>query len=109
MADTMTTMNLTAHHYRELIKAALNERPGWVPLGPMEAAKRRKLTGPYSRPNILADLERDGLITLTNGKNTATIRLTEAGQQAIQAMPDDLHADWFPLPADIAKAKARLG
>jgi len=31
-----------------------------------------------SRPNILADLERDGLITLTAGRRTATIRLTSA-------------------------------
>ena len=101
-------VNLTNRHFVELIKAALNDRPGWVPLGLLEAARRRVLHGPYSRPNILADLEHDGLITLTPGKSTATIRLTDKGKQAIRTMPDDLHEDWFPLPIDITQVKAKL-
>lgn len=55
-------------------------------------------------------LQRAGLMTLTAAKSgeTATIRLTEAGKQAIRDMPDDLHAEWFPLPIDIAEAKAKV-
>ncbi|MEP7286949.1 MAG: hypothetical protein ABI947_14425 [Chloroflexota bacterium] len=103
---------LTHRHYSELIRAAMNDWPGWVPLGPMEGVPRRKLTEPYSRPNILADLEKAGLVSLTLGKNnrTATIRLTTAGIEAICTMPDKLPGDhFFPLPQDITAAKDRLG
>lgn len=103
-------MDLDKQHYVELISTALNERPGWVPLGPLEAARRGRKLLTYHRANVLADLERGGLIALTPGKSgrIATIRLTEAGRQTIRVMPDDLNADWFPLARDIAKAKERV-
>ena len=102
-------MNLTNEHYRELIKAATARRLGWVPAGPLHAARYKQLLT-YRRANVLAALEKAGLVTLTETKSqeTATIRLTEAGKQAIRDMPDDLHAEWFPLPIDIAEAKAKV-
>jgi hypothetical protein len=103
-------MDLTHRHYGELIKAALAKRPGWVPLGPLDAARRGRQLMTYHRANYLADLERAGLITCTaaKGKETATIRLTDQGKTAIRVMPDDLQAEFFPLPVDIAAAKQRL-
>jgi site-specific recombinase XerD len=101
---------LTDIHYDELIKAALNKRAGWVYLGPVETARRGVKLNTYGRANDLADLEQAGLILLTPSKDgqKATITLTEAGKAAIQAMPDDIGADFYPLPVDIAAAKARV-
>jgi hypothetical protein len=96
--------------YRELIRATLNTRPGRVQLGPLEAARSGRQLLTYSRANTLAGLEVDGLVTLAAGKDRkmATIRLTEAGRAVILAMPDDVGAEYFPRPVDIAKAKAKL-
>ena len=44
-----------------------------------------------------------------DGTLMVAITLTEAGVALIRAMPDDLRAAYFPLPADIAKAKVKLG
>lgn len=102
-------MELNKRLYRELVSIALNNRAGWVPIGPLEAARRRKLRT-YDRSNRLVELEQGGLITLTVSKTgeTATIRLNEAGKEAIRAMPDDVGANLFPLPQDIARAKQRV-
>lgn len=102
-------MELSNRLYRELISQALNKRAGWVPFGPLEAARRRKLRT-YDTANRLVELEQAGLITLEAGKSgrTATIRLTEAGKEAIRTGPDDIGAALFPLACDIAQAKARV-
>lgn len=101
-------MELTRRHYGELIRAALNKRPGWVPLGPLERARRGRKLAVYRRANVLADLERSGLLSITAGKETGTIRLTDAGKAAILDMPDDIGADIYPLPVDITQAKASI-
>src|SRR5262249_15475637 len=102
-------MELTARHYGELIRCVLNKRAGWVPLGPLMAARRKKLLT-YPRANLLADLESAGLVLITPGKkDTGIILLTDAGKNAIRAMPDDLGADWWPLPIDIRAAKVKVG
>src|SRR5260370_40122601 len=112
-------MDLTASHYAELIGLALNKRAGWVPLGPLNAARRGRKLLTYHWANELADLERAGLVLIEPGKNptptgtrgagdTGTIRLTQAGRAAIISIPDDLHVELYPLPADIAKAKPKI-
>jgi len=107
--DEVPVMDLTRYHYKELIRLALNKRAGWVPLGPLSAARRGRKLLTYHRANELADLEKAGLVSIVPGKNdTGTIRLTEAGRAAILAMPDDLHVELYPLPVDIAAAKAKL-
>lgn len=105
-------MDLSDRHYGELIRIALNKRVGWVPLGPLNAARhgRRLLT--YHRANYLADLESAGLVSIepsNNKTDTGTVRLTEAGKNAIRAMPDDLGVELWPLPNDIRAAKAKIG
>jgi hypothetical protein len=79
-------------HYAELVKAALNARPGWVPLGPLDAARRGWKQFTYPRANYLADLERVGLIICAPSRSgkTAAIRLTLACRQTITDMPDNL-------------------
>ena len=42
---------------------------------------------------------------VSKGEIYHTHKLTQAGIKAILNMPDDLQADMFPLPQDIAKAK----
>lgn len=43
--------------------------------------------------------------TIKRGQIYHTHKLTLAGIQAILALPDDLEADLYPLPSDIAEAK----
>jgi len=43
--------------------------------------------------------------TVSRGKVYHTHKLTRAGIEAILSLPDDLQADLYPLPSDIAKAK----
>jgi hypothetical protein len=102
-------MNLRTDHYHELVSLALNDKAGWIYAGPLESAKRHKLHS-YDRANRIADLITGGLVSGELGKSreTVTLRLTSEGKAAILAMPDDLHADFFPLPHDIALAKERV-
>lgn len=52
-------------------------------------------------------LDRAGLTeVVSKGEIYHTHKLTAAGIEAILAMPDDLEADMYPLPQDIAEAKA---
>lgn len=103
-------MNLSREDYGELISLALNTRAGWIPAGPVDAAKRRKLHL-YNRANVIARLIQAGLVSATCSKSgqTYTLRLTDDGKQAILVMPDELPGEvWFPLARDIAMAKARV-
>lgn len=52
-------------------------------------------------------LDEQGLSeTIKRGEVNNTHKLTQAGIEAVLALPDDLECDWFPLPQDIAEAKA---
>lgn len=56
------------------------------------------------------ELDRKGLTeVVSKGEIYYTHKLTPAGIEAILNMPDDLQADMFPLPQDIAKAKQVAG
>ena len=102
-------MKLTRYHYTQLIALILNKRAGWVSLGALNAARRQPLLTHYHRANELADLEKAGLVSIEPGKNdTGIILLTDAGRAAILSMPDDIGSRAYPLPVDIAKAKAKL-
>lgn len=103
-------ITLTNRDYGELINLALLRRPGWIPAGPVDAAKRRPLYT-YQRANTIAKLIQAGYVDATRGQggDMYSLRLTEAGKNVIRAMPDELlREEWFPLACDIAEAKARL-
>ena len=54
-------------------------------------------------------LDRAGLTeVVSKGEIYHTHKLTAAGIEAVLNMSDDLGADFFPLPSDIAKAKAMV-
>lgn len=103
-------MNLTPDLYGQLVSLALNKRAGWIPARPLAEAKHRKLHL-YNRANVVAALISAGLVDGKPSKTgeTVTLRLTSEGKAAILAMPDVLPGEvWFPLPRDIARAKAKL-
>jgi hypothetical protein len=51
-------------------------------------------------------LDQKGLTeVIRKGEIFHTHKLTQAGILAVLALPDDLGADFYPLPRDIAKAK----
>ena len=56
------------------------------------------------------ELDQMGLTeVVSKGAIYHTHKLTPAGIEAVLNMPDDLQADFYPLPHDIAKAKAIVG
>ena len=70
------------------------------------ALKGGKARAHYNHGKFNA-LDRAGLTeVVSEGKVYHTHRLTSAGKTAVLNLPDDLQADFFPLPQDIAKAKA---
>ncbi len=59
---------------------------------------------------VFNTLDQKGLTeVVSKGKIYHTHKLTTAGIEAILNMPDNLQADFFPLPQDIAKAKQVVG
>ena len=86
----LTTMTLTSESDRTLI---------WIAL---KGGKARA----HWRHGKFNELDRAGLTEVVSaGEIYHTHKLTQAGIAAILNMPDDLQADIFPLPQDIAKAK----
>ena len=101
---------LTHSDYVQLVGLALSNRAGWIPTAPFEAAMRKPLRS-YTRANDVANLCKRGLIDCkpSKGGQTTSIRLTDLGKQTVIAMPDELPGEHFyPLPGDIAQAKAKL-
>jgi hypothetical protein len=68
------------------------------------AGGQRRAVWNYKRYNALAHKGLTEIIHM--GKVYYTHRLTRAGIEAVLALPDDYRRSFYPLPADIAKAKA---